>query len=132
MGASAGKIRARGAVELLSAGSVVRTRVSGYFDEALCDEFISVVDQARVDRAGLSAFHDVTGVDDYDVAARERVSEWARAHASAFEGIHVLVERRTIAWALKIVGIAGGVKIVAYHSLADFEAAYDQRVRQGR
>lgn len=107
----------------------LRSKVVGHFDDALCREVIATVDYWRGSRTGLMVFSDVSGVDDYEVPARERISTWLRGSMHVFKEIHVLVNGRTIAWALKLVGMVSGANIIAHHSREAFEAAFERRVR---
>ncbi|HVH41271.1 MAG TPA: hypothetical protein VM925_02980 [Labilithrix sp.] len=106
----------------------LRTRLAGRFDLALANEVMSTVDAWRGTRTGLETFHDCSLLEDYDVAARERVSAWSREHAAAFDAVHLLVHGRTIAWAIKLMVAVSGAKLVSYHSSAAFEAAFAERV----
>jgi hypothetical protein len=115
-----------------SSPSFIRSKLTGRFDEALCTKVIAVVDELRGARAGVTIFSDVSEVEDYDVAARERVSVWLRELTPRFETVHVLVKGRTIAWALRIVGLVSRARIEAYHSSAGFQAAYERYLRDVR
>lgn len=112
--------------------TVLRSKCSGRFDDALCAQVIATVDDWRGTRTGLTAFSDVSEIDDYDVTARAGISEWLRRLMGAFETVHILVKGRTIAWAIKIVGIVSGANIVAYHSLDAFEEAYQDFLKGKR
>jgi hypothetical protein len=107
----------------------LRSQVVGHFDDDLCREVITAVDQWRGSRIGLIAFSDISHVEDYDVAARERISSWLRGSKSAFAEVHVLVNGRTIAWALKLVGMVSGANVIPYHSREAFLKAFERRVR---
>jgi hypothetical protein len=104
--------------------------VTGHFDVELSAEFIALVDAWRAGRSGVHVFHDIRGVEDYDVEARERLTRWSRELGTVLESIHVLVERRTVAWGLHILSTVSGIKISSYHSAAAFEAAFE-RCRTG-
>lgn len=112
--------------------TLIRTRIAGRFDDSLCTEFITLIESWRGSRSGVVAFHDVRGVIDYDVAARERVSRWSRDNHAYFEGIHMLVEGRLVAWGLNIITTVSGAKITTYHEVDAFEAAYARHARGGR
>lgn len=120
----------RGSFQIVeSAPGWLRSQVVGNFDDDLCQEVIAAVDQWRGSRTGLVAFSDVSRVEDYDVGARERISSWLRESKSAFAEVHVLVNGRTIAWALKLVGMVSGANVIAYHSREAFLNAFERRVR---
>lgn len=112
--------------------TLIRTRIAGRFDDRLCAEFISLMEGWRGARNSVVAFHDAVGVVDYDVAARERVSRWSREQHMHFESIHMLVERRLVAWGINIISTVSGANITTYHSLEAFEAAYARCARGGR
>jgi hypothetical protein len=112
--------------------SWIRSKVTGRFDEAACRQVISAVDQWRGNRTGLICFSDVSAVDDYDVAARELVSTWLRDLGATFTQVHILVSGRAIAWAIRIVGVVSGAKIISYHSPAAFEEAFQRSIEAGR
>ena len=101
----------------------LRTRIVGHFDLRLANELIALLDDWSAKRAGLVAFHDLTEVQDYDVDARERLVTWSRARAHAFDAIHLLVEKRTIAWVIQIIATVTGGKLKTHHSRMSFEAA---------
>ena len=103
----------------------------GRFDEAACREVIAVVDNWRGSRIGLTVFSDVSGVEDYDVAARELVSDWLKRLGTTFDEVHILVSGRTIAWAIRIVSVVSRAEISSYHSKETFQAAFQSHV-QGR
>jgi hypothetical protein len=106
-----------------SSPTYIVTCITGYFDEPRSAQFIKLLDEWRGQRTGLHAFHDVSGAEDYDVAARERVSQWSRTCLHAFDGVHVLVQGRTVAWGLKIISMVSGRNIVSHHARDAFEAA---------
>lgn len=106
--------------------SALRTSLRGRFDDALCCEFIATVDEWRGARRRVIAFHDATGILDYDVLARDKVSAWLRSAGLSFDGIHVLVDRIGPAWGLNVVAMLTGAKIIPYRSREDFDAAWKQ------
>lgn len=106
----------------------LRSQLIGHFDEAACSQVISVVDSWRGSRVGFTVFCDISAMNDYDVPARERISVWLRSLGSALERLHVLVDGRTIAWALKIVAVTSSANIEPYSSREQFDAAFDRHV----
>ena len=101
----------------------LRTRIVGHFDLRLASELIALLDEWSSNRAGLVAFHDISEVDDYDVDARQSIVAWSRGSAHAFEAVHLLVEKRTIAWVVQIIATVTGGKVKTHHSRMSFEAA---------
>lgn len=111
-----------------SSATWIRSQLTGEFDEEVCLEVIAAVDRWRDNRVGFTVFCDISAIEDYDVAARERISVWLRGLGNAIERCHVLVDGRLIAWALRIVAVTSRSNIVAYHSKAEFEAAFAHHV----
>ena len=101
----------------------LRTRIVGRFDLRLANELIALLEDWSAKRTGLVAFHDASEVSDYDVDARERLATWSRASTHAFDAIHLLVEKRTIAWVVQIIATVTGGKLKTHHSKMSFEAA---------
>lgn len=106
----------------------LRTRIVGHFDLLLANELIDLLDGWIEHRAGLVAFHDVSEVEDYDVDARERLATWSRTKSHAFDAIHLLVEKRTLAWVVQIIATVTGGKLKTYHSRMSFESANARHV----
>lgn len=130
---SSGTMAVPGTVQVVERSpSLIRTRIAGRFDDRLCTEFIAIIESWRGTRNGVVAFHDATAVVDYDVAARERVSRWSREQHSHFESIHMLVERRLVAWGINIISMVSGANITTYHSSESFENAYARYSRGAR
>lgn len=127
MAKSAGKIAIPGSLRIVErTPTALRTSLRGRFDDSLCNQYIAAVDDWRGSRRRVIGFHDATGISDYDVHARDKVSAWLRTAAPAFEGIHVLVGGIGPAWGLNVVAMVTGVKIIPYRSPDDFEAAWRQ------
>lgn len=106
----------------------MRTEIAGHFDEQVAHQVIDVVDRWRASRVGFTVFCDITGMSDYDVPARERIAVWLRTLSGALLCLHVLVDQRAIAWALKIVTVTSRAPISPYHSRTVFEAAFTKHV----
>jgi hypothetical protein len=124
-------VRARGALHLVERSSrYLRTRLNGYFDDSLCGELIAAIDDWRAGRSGVHIFHDLRELEDYDVDARDRISKWCRHQVPFFDGVHVLVQRRTVAWGINIISAVSGLKMTSYHSASAFEDAF-ARCRSG-
>lgn len=128
----ADSFRPSGSIQVVARSStLIRTSINGYFDERVCNQFIELLDGWRGGRSGVSGFHDITGMDDYDIAARDKMSKYSRAQIPYFESVHMLVERRTVAWALDILIKVSGMRMTTYHSRAAFEAAYQRMAARG-
>lgn len=108
----------------------MRSQIIGHFDDAACEQVMTVVDGWRGQRVGYTVFCDISAMDDYDVPARERISVWLRSLGDSLERLHVLVDGRTIAWALKIVTVTSGARIEPYHSRAAYDAAFERHVQR--
>lgn len=122
----------RGTIQAIDRSSkYLRTRITGYFDGDCCAELIELIDGWRSGRSGVHIFHDCHGLEDYDVEARERISRWCRDQIAYFDGVHVLVERRTVAWGIQVISMVSGLKMSSYHSPSAFEEAFE-RCRNGR
>jgi hypothetical protein len=121
-----------GTLHLVERGPTwLRVRVTGCFDDKLCAEFISAIDHWRGSRKGVTVFQDMSGTADYEVGARDRISRWAKEQVPYFSSVHVLVNQRTLAWAVDIIAMVSRLKLVTYHSADAFEAAYDQFRKTG-
>ncbi len=119
-----GATKARGRVHVVQrTPHYLRTRLVGHFDLRLANELIELLDDWIGQRAGLVAFHDASEVEDYDVDARERLASWSRTKSHAFDSIHLLVEKRTIAWVVQVIATVTGGKLKSYHSRLSFESA---------
>lgn len=105
----------------------LQTRIIGHFDTRLAEALIATLDAWLGTQHSAVAFHDCTQVDDYDVEARERITTWSRAHVDQFEVVHLFVEGRIIAWALRLISVAVGSKITTHHDRASFESAIARR-----
>ena len=72
-------------------------------------------------RKHLTAFHDGSGVVDYDVEAR--VMRWSRANVASFDAVHLLVESRIIDLLLKVIGAMVPGTLISHPTRFSFEAA---------
>lgn len=95
---------------------------------ACAEAFVAAMDDWRGHRTGVTSFHDCSGLDDYDVEARERISAWSRAHSGAFDGVHLLVHGRTIAWGLQLLSTVSRANVTTYHSFDRFDSEFKRRV----
>lgn len=102
---------------------MIRTQIIGHFGLDMANDFMALLDDWAGTRTGLHSFHDCTQIDDYDVKARERLTAWSRAHIGQFAAVHMLVQRRTIAWGLQVMAVLVGAKLVVHHSRGAFEDA---------
>lgn len=130
---STGKIAITGSVRIVArTPTTLRTTLRGRFDERLCDQYIAALDDWRGSRRRVVSFSDCTGITDYDVTARDKVSAWLRTTGPAFDGIHVLVEQLGPAWGLNIVAMVTGMKIFPYRSRDEFEASWEHHDAMAR
>jgi hypothetical protein len=108
---------------VLTTPTVIHTRLSGRFDMALASCFIETLEGWMGGRTCLHAFHDCMALEDYEVDARTRITEWSRAHAAPFSAVHLLVRSRVVAWGVRLVTSLTGDLIVAHAERATFDAA---------
>ena len=102
---------------------VLRTRIVGHFDAGTARELLEVLDAWSAKRTHLTAFHDCSGLVDYDVDAREIVMRWSRANLTGFDAVHLLVESRVIDWVLRIIATVMAGKLVSHRTRLSFDAA---------
>ena len=76
----------------------------------------------RTERA-LHVFADLSAIDGFDSAFRERWTEWFRGHRAQVAGVHILFHSRLVAIGIALVGVALGGQVHTYSSREDFEKA---------
>ena len=101
----------------------LRTRIVGHFDLAAARTLIAVLDDWSRNRKHLTAFHDCSGVVDYDVEAREVLMRWSRANVAGFDAVHLLVENPIIDLLLKVIGAIIPGTLISHRTRFSFEAA---------
>ena len=74
-------------------------------------------------RKHLTAFHDCSGVVDYDVQARAPLMRWSRANVASFDAVHLPLESRIIDLLLKVIGAIVPGTLISHPTRFSFDAA---------
>lgn len=83
--------------------TLVRGHVSG-----ACVEYYTRRAEREMARGKLTVFHDWTGMDSYEPAARDELKRWGKLHNDAFVAVDYLVRSKVVAMLISVAALTLG------------------------
>ncbi|MEO8798896.1 MAG: hypothetical protein ABI551_13495 [Polyangiaceae bacterium] len=103
---------------------MLQTRMVGHLDLQLARQFLAILEGwVNLGGSNLVAFHDWEELVDYESEARILLTPWSKANRTKFEGIHMLIRGRAIAWGLNIFNALTGDVMTVHHVRDSFAQA---------
>lgn len=100
------------------------TRVSGHASRE-CLEYYTHRAEREMPRGKLVVFHDWTGMDGYDPAARDELKRWGKQHNDDFVSVDYLVRSKVVAMLVSVAALTLGRELHATTDRAHFLAKLD-------
>lgn len=103
---------------------ILQTHLVGHLDVQLARHLLATLEEwVALGGSKLMAFHDWEELVDYDAEARTVLTPWSRANRAKFDGIHMLIRGRAIAWGINIFNSLTGNNLKIHHARGSFAEA---------
>src|SRR5262245_27596226 len=111
------------------APSIIHTRISGYADMELVQQFWDYFEEVARTQAPIENFHDWADVESYDPQVRQRYMKWSREHRPQLRAVHILVRSRWVSMGVTVANLALGY-LTSYRDREKFESALAAAVKR--